>query len=68
MLVYQLVVINDLLYQILELSSSFDTGLCKIPVDLYSSVRILETSAFFSIFSILHYVGLGIVCFGGCSI
>ena len=32
--------------KMLELSSSFDTGLCKIPVDLYSPVRILETSAF----------------------
>ena len=37
--------------KMLELSSSFDTGLCKIPVDLDSTVRILETSAFFSTFS-----------------
>ena len=41
--------------KILELSSSFDTGLCKIPVDLYSPVRILETTAFISTFSMIMF-------------
>ena len=37
----------------LDQSSSVNISgnLCKIPVDLYSPVRILETSAFFSTFS-----------------
>ena len=46
--------------------SSYVMG--KIPVDLCSTVWILESSAFFSTFSMLHYVGLGIICFGGCGI
>ena len=41
--------------KILEFSSSFDTGLCKIPVDLYSTVRILETTAFISTFSMIMF-------------